>query len=94
MMRVGFIGVPGAGKTSTARGLASVCRRIDGLNSVELSAEYARRYIAKYGPIEETWEQYRILKKQLDWENSVGNVDLLLTDGPIFLSLMYAMDLS
>lgn len=93
-IRVGFVGVPGAGKTSTARGLASACRRIEGLKNVELSAEYARRYIAKYGPIQAAWEQYRILKKQLDWEEAVGSVDLILTDSPIFLSLMYAMALS
>ncbi len=92
--RVGFVGVPGAGKTSTARGLSSVCRRIEGLKNVELSAEYARRYIAKYGAIEFPWEQYRILKKQLDWEDTVGAVDLVLTDGPVFLSFMYATRLS
>lgn len=94
MIRVGFAGVPGAGKTSTARGLASMCRSIDGINNIELSAEYARRYIAKYGKIEGVWEQFRILNKQLDWENSVGDVDMLITDGPVFMALVYAQMLS
>ena len=94
MIRVGFAGVPGAGKTSTARGLASVCRRLDGLKNVELCAEYARRYIAKYGAIESVWEQFRILKKQIDWEDTVGAADLILTDAPVFLGFMYAQMLN
>lgn len=94
MIRIGFVGVPGSGKTSTARALASTCRRIDGLNNIELNSEYARRYIAKYGTIDNCWEQYRILKKQLEWEESVGSPDILITDSPIFLSLVYATMLS
>lgn len=94
MFRVGFIGVPGSGKTSTARGVASVCRSNNLTSSVELCSEYARRYISKYGPIEYIWEQFRLLKKQLDWEDSVGEVDLLLTDSPIVLNLLYAKLLS
>jgi nicotinamide riboside kinase len=90
MVRIGFTGVPGAGKTSLARGVASSCRGIPGLKNLELCAEYARRYISKYGSIENIWEQYRILQKQVDWETSVGEVDLLLTDSPIFLGLSYA----
>lgn len=94
MLRIGFAGVPGAGKTSTARGIASICRRVDGLKNIELSAEYARRYIAKYGSIEQVWEQFRILKKQLDWEETTGDVDLLLTDAPVFMTMIYAQQLS
>lgn len=90
MIRVGFAGIPGSGKTSTARGFASACRGLKGLKNIELSAEYARRYIAKYGRIEAPWEQFRIMKKQMDWEDSTGKVDMVITDGPIFLCLMYA----
>jgi nicotinamide riboside kinase len=93
MVRVGFIGVPGCGKTSTARGLASSCRRLEEFQNVELSTEYARRYIAKYGAITQCWEQYRILNKQLDWEETVGKVDMTITDSPIFMSFMYAQQL-
>jgi len=94
MMRIGFVGVPGSGKTSTARGLASVCRSIPGLNNVELSAEYARRYIIKYGDITNIWEQFRILKKQMDWEDSVGDANIVITDAPIFMGMVYARMLS
>jgi hypothetical protein len=91
---VGFTGVPGAGKTSTARGLASTCRRIEKLKNIELLSEYARRYIAKYGTVTQPWEQFRIFKKQLEWEDSVGYADILITDGPVFSSLVYAFMLS
>ena len=94
MMRIGFAGVPGSGKTSTARGLAAACRGIKGLENVELSAEYARRYIIKHGGITDIWEQFRILKKQMDWEESVGDANLVITDAPIFMGMMYAQMLS
>lgn len=90
MMRIGFCGIPGSGKTSTSRGVAAFCRRIDKLNNIELVPEYARRRIAKYGPIDDINHQFRILKKQLEWEDSVGNVDLVITDAPLFMGFMYA----
>ena len=95
MIRVGITGVPGAGKTSLARGLASACRRIDGLKRVELVSEYARRYISKHGSINSMWEQYRILEKQREWEDSVSNdkLDLLISDSPIFLGFIYCLEL-
>lgn len=95
MLRIGFIGLPGSGKTSTGRELAAQCRRLANLHRVELVAEYARRYISKYG-IDSLWDQLRILKKQIDWEDSIPetHTDLLITDSPIFLGFCYALDLS
>lgn len=90
MIRVGFSGVPGAGKTSLARTVAAACRRIPGLNNVELIAEYARRYITKHKSIDEIWEQYRILKKQIEWEDAASkDIDILFTDSPIYLCFVY-----
>ena len=65
MIRVGFTGVPGAGKTSTARALVSKLRSIEGFKRVELVQEYARRYISKHGSMTGLWEQYRIINKQV-----------------------------
>jgi len=95
MIRIGFVGVPGAGKTSTARLLAAQCRSIDGLKNVELCSEYARTYINKYGPITSIFEQYIILKKQISWEDSLSydNLELLITDSPIFLGFVYCLEL-
>jgi len=94
MLRVGFTGVPGAGKTSTARALAAFCRRNDKLKRVELVAEYARRYISKYGQIESLLDQYRIMEKQMEWEDQVPKeeTDLIITDSPIYLGWLYVID--
>lgn len=95
MFKVGFSGVPGCGKTSTARALAAACRRIGGLKNVELIDEYARWYINTYGPIETVWEQMRIYKKQLSREDKVPQaVNLMITDSPVFIGFSYALLLS
>ena len=95
MLRVGFSGVPGSGKTSTARLVAAICRRCPGLQRVELLDEYARWSINTYGPTETVWEQVRILNKQLFREDKVpaATTDILLTDSPVFMSFAYALDL-
>ncbi len=93
--RIAISGVPGSGKTSLSRALSAECRRIDGLSKVELVPEYARRYIAQYGPINNVWEQVRILEKQLQWEDSVpsDHTDLLITDSPVFFSFLYCLEI-
>ena len=95
MIRLGITGVPGSGKTTLSRALAASCREIKNLTRVELVNEYARRYISKYGDIESIFEQYRILEKQCDWEDSVCNakLDIMITDSPIFLGFIYCTEL-
>jgi len=96
MIRIGFTGVPGSGKTSTARALVSRLRNTKAFKHVELVQEYARRYISKHGVPEQIWEQYRITSKQIEWEDSVSNekLDVLVTDSPIFLGFMYATEMN
>jgi nicotinamide riboside kinase len=92
MLRIGFTGVPGSGKTSTARALAAEMKK-NGYN-IELVEEYARRYISKHGQMDKVWEQYRITAKQVEWEDSViDKVELIITDSPIFLGFLYASDI-
>jgi len=95
MIRVGITGVPGSGKTTLARSLSSKCRGEDQLKNVELINEYARRYISKHGLITSILEQYRILEKQCEWEDSVcnDNLDLMITDSPVFLGFLYCTEL-
>jgi len=94
MIRVGFIGVPGSGKTSTARGLAAFYRRTSRLEKIELIAEYARRYITKYGSIDTINDQYRIMQKQIEWEDTVPpETDIIITDSPVHLGFLYATEL-
>lgn len=97
MLRIGIIGVPGSGKTSLARSITSACRhsKSPNLNRIELVSEYARRYISKHGDINEIWEQYRIMEKQIEWEDSIpiNKTDLLITDSPVHLGFLYASEL-
>ncbi len=93
MIRIGFSGVPGSGKTTCARALAAYCRNFPRLKNIELVSEYARRYITKYG-IDSLWDQIRLVNKQVDWENSLSDkIDIVITDSPIFLGFVYAMEL-
>ena len=94
-LKIGLTGVPGSGKTTLARALASKCRSIPQLKNVELVSEYARRYISKHGAITSLSEQYRILEKQTEWEDSVCNakLDIMITDAPVFLGFLYCCQL-
>jgi nicotinamide riboside kinase len=96
MILVGITGVPGSGKTSLSRAIASKCRNIKGLENVELVQEYARRYISKHGEITSIMEQYRLLEKQCEWEDSVlsDKLDIMITDSPVFLGWIYCVGLS
>jgi nicotinamide riboside kinase len=91
MKLIGISGIPGAGKTSLARALASECRHDKRFKNIELVSEYARRYISKHGFIEHIWEQFRITEKQIEWEDSIHEeTDLIITDSPIYLGFFYA----
>jgi len=86
-IRVGLTGLPGSGKTTLARGLAA---NFVGKN-VEISQEYARKYINKYGFIKEIWEQQRIMAKQLEWETNIpSDVELFISDSPIQICFAYS----
>lgn len=91
--RIAFAGVPGSGKTSTARALAGLCGTDLGLKRVELVHEYARTHIAEYGPIETLADQFAVSLRQIDWEDraTLAVVDAMVTDSPIHLGWLYAM---
>jgi len=93
MKRIGFVGVPGAGKSSVARGVAA--RSYDRIGKVELVAEYARMFLAKHGPVDNVFDQYKIMQKQLEWENVVPakETDVTITDSPIHMGFLYAMEI-
>jgi nicotinamide riboside kinase len=94
-LKIGIMGIPGTGKTTLARSVASRCRNIPSLKNIETVQEYARHYILKHGAITSIYEQYRILEKQTEWEDNVCNTDLnlMITDSPVFMGFLYCCDL-
>jgi len=68
-LRIAFAGVPGSGKTSTARAFAGLCGTGTNLRKVELVHEYAREHIAAYGSIETLADQYAVSMRQVEWED-------------------------
>lgn len=92
MLRIGFSGIPSSGKTTMARKLAAALANDHPV--VELVSEYARMYRVKYGEIESIQDQFKILDKQLEWEEEISpSVDVMITDSPIFLGFLYSLDL-
>jgi len=93
MKRIGFVGVPGTGKSSIARGIAA--QSYNRIGNVELVAEYARRFLSKYGPVQNVSDQYKIMQKQLEWENIIdqNEIDVSITDSPVHMGFLYAMEI-
>lgn len=93
MKIIGFVGVPGSGKSSIARGIAA--RAYNKIGRVELIAEYARRFLSKYGPVTNVSDQYKILQKQLEWKDVLpkSEIDVAITESPVHMGFLYAMEL-
>lgn len=95
MIKVGFSGVPGAGKTSTARSVAGAARSIDGLRKLELIPEYARDYIQRKGVMKHLWQQKKVMDLQIEAEDVIPFMtEILITDAPVHLGFIYALELS
>lgn len=92
MLKIGFSGIPSTGKTTMARETAGLLK--EDYSVIELVSEYARMYRIKYGEIESVQDQFRILDKQIEWEEEISpKTEVLITDSPIFLGFLYALDL-
>ncbi len=88
MKKIAIIGAPSTGKSSLARGVVAELSQRGFIS--EYVAEYAARYIKKYGVPKELWEQVRIFQKQKDWEDLVPHkVQFLVTDSPLILGIVY-----
>jgi nicotinamide riboside kinase len=92
-LKVAFAGVPGSGKTSTARAFAGMCGTETSLKKVELISEYAREYIALFGSLETLADQVAVSMTQINLEERalVSNSDIMVTDSPVYLGWLYTM---
>jgi ABC-type glutathione transport system ATPase component len=87
---VGLAGQPGAGKSTMAAGVFSILKK-NGINA-ELVTEYAK---------DKTWEgnmcalrcqEYVFGKQSYKLARCREDVDVIVTDSPLFLGLMYKTD--
>ena len=87
---VGLAGQPGAGKSTMAAGVFSILKK-NGINA-ELVTEYAK---------DKTWEgnmcalrcqEYVFGKQSYKLMRCRDDVDVIVTDSPLFLGLMYKTD--
>ncbi len=89
MIKIGFIGPPGAGKTTVAQFFSAKIRFIT-KKRVELIDEHARWFVSNFGETNVS-DQYLISHIQIDKENTISkNINYLITDSPAFLAEIYA----
>ena len=88
--KIGFIGVPGSGKSTVAQAVQVEMGRLDCLTAV--CPEYAREFINKVGPPEHVSIQQGILFKQLNREDNLAqSCDVLFCDSLIYFSYIYGL---
>ena len=89
MIKIGFLGPPGVGKTTVAQSFAAKIR-FKTEKRVELIDEHARWFTSNFG-IPTIFDQYLISHRQIDKEKAIShNIDYLITDSPAFLGEAYA----
>lgn len=89
-IKVAFIGVPGAGKSTVAQAVQVEMGSHSCITAI--SPEYAREYITKNGQPEHIAIQQGILFKQLHRENTLSHgVNILFSDSPVFFCYTYAL---
>jgi nicotinamide riboside kinase len=89
MIKIGFAGIPGTGKTTQTQ---SLFNELSLESTVGIVKEYARDYISKHGIMENIWEEYKIFDTQLAWEEQIikSDVEFLVTDSPLPLIYLYS----
>ena len=89
MKVINLWGGPGVGKSSTAAGLFQLMK-LDGCN-VELVTEYAKQLVWAEGWKTLKDQLYIVAKQNHRLEILRDNVDYVITDSPLPLSLLYAV---
>jgi nicotinamide riboside kinase len=89
-IKVAFIGVPGAGKSTVAQAVQVEMGSHSCITAV--APEYAREFITKNGQPEHIAIQQGILFKQMHREDTLSHgVDILFCDSPVFFCYTYAL---
>lgn len=88
--KIGFIGVPGAGKSTVAQATQVEMGSHSCITAV--CPEYAREFITKHGQPEHIALQQGILFKQMRREDTLAQgCDVLFCDSPVFLCHIYGL---
>lgn len=88
--RVGFIGVPGTGKSTISQAVQLEMGSHSCITAV--CPEYAREFIVKNGLPEHPAVQQKILYKQMRREDTLlRGCDVLFCDSPVFFCYTYAL---
>jgi hypothetical protein len=83
---IGFCGAPSSGKDKIADAL-NLCLS----NPCEKVNEEARRYIEEHGSIDNIFQQYLIMQKQLKREEDIlSSYQVAISASPVFLAYFYA----
>ncbi len=90
MRVINLFGSPGAGKSTTAAGLFFKMKTATHIKSVELITEFAKDMVYA-GRIKElnTNQLYVTAKQYSRMERLRGQVDLVITDSPLILGIIY-----
>ena len=89
-LRIGIVGSPSAGKTTTAH---LVRHKLTAYPySREVVREYARHFIERFGPMTTVAEQWHVYDGQTKWEQQAEDVyQITLSDSPRFLPYLYSL---
>lgn len=89
--RINFFGVPSAGKSTTALGMAAYMKAERRDVVTELATEYVKKW-AYRGQVPSGFDQYYLFGKTIHQEEMLlkNGVDLVISDSPLWLSAFYA----
>lgn len=91
--KIAIVGAPGSGKSTLAAEIYTILKK-QGYN-IELVREYIRELFSIGWKPETIADQYYIMHKQHEYEQSVSDsVDMIVTDSPIILPFYYGNKLN
>jgi len=87
--RINILGGAGCGKSTSSSYVYSVMKK-DGYN-IELVTEYVKNWAFEYRE-PQSFDQVYLFAKQMRQEDLIlrNNIDLIITDSPLYLSICYA----